>query len=476
MRPLLPYERLLHLNVGRHLSKIGGPDILPQLPPHRFVGVHYSIETTPEQTDRLLDEVKDEGDGFCREEGVAAQDARWGDIPCGEDGHGKGRFYFAVFENDPSASVIDEILDRTPYRISRTISLPHGPVRDLNARIPAGLPQCIDARIRLCRSRREQALQHRDRVISRTRLPVRTRAAAPGRYHPRVCDVEYAHAQECCGEFLETFLYQVHFGSDGFGGAYYLAPRRVHDGAPHAVGGLVKRVGYGVVDGVKRLLRCRLRIIAVVDVAIICAVIVSLTAAVVVDELCRLRKHGYAPVILGSVSQVVLVAQRESVRPRCASWTLGFVVSIFVVVVVVVHVERYEFGHHAVPQLLRVLRLFRLRLDRYQAVIMVSIFQGDGSSVHRILLYIGVSSGTTTITNHFSSASSPPSIIIIRGRRNVPHHGQQTRYARARRAPADVLQIFDGVHAALDVLGREHDDHPNVSGLVHPHRHANGRL
>jgi hypothetical protein len=76
------------------------------------VRVDDEIEATPKQSDRLLDKIQNEWNGFGREEGIEAKDTGWRDVTRGEDGNCECRFYFAVFECFPSDVVVNEFLER----------------------------------------------------------------------------------------------------------------------------------------------------------------------------------------------------------------------------------------------------------------------------------------------------------------------------------------------------------------------------
>ncbi len=110
-RSLLANKCLLHLNVGSHLPQVRRTNALPQLP-YAFMRVDNTIEATPKQSDRLLDKIQNEWNGFGREEGIEAKDTGGRDGARGEDRDCECCFYFAVFERLPSAAVIYEFLKR----------------------------------------------------------------------------------------------------------------------------------------------------------------------------------------------------------------------------------------------------------------------------------------------------------------------------------------------------------------------------
>jgi hypothetical protein len=71
-----------------------------------------AIETTPQQSDSLLDEVQNEWDAFGGEEGIEAKDAGGGSVAGGEDGNCKCRFYLADFERILPTFIVNELLRR----------------------------------------------------------------------------------------------------------------------------------------------------------------------------------------------------------------------------------------------------------------------------------------------------------------------------------------------------------------------------
>lgn len=186
-RSFLAHKCILHLDVGSHLPQVCRADTLPQFFPYAFVRADDAIEATPQQSDRLLDKVQNEWNGFRGEEGIAAKDTRGRDVARGEYRNSERRFYFAVVECLPSTTVINELLtrfmsckisvvtcattrikcsflshlDRTPNRISRTKSPPNRPIESTNRCVPAKIHQFIDLRVGRRRRDREKTIQYR---------------------------------------------------------------------------------------------------------------------------------------------------------------------------------------------------------------------------------------------------------------------------------------------------------------------------
>mmetsp|Transcript_19063 Transcript_19063/g.29808 ORF Transcript_19063/g.29808 Transcript_19063/m.29808 type:complete len:276 (-) Transcript_19063:1155-1982(-) len=247
-RSLLPYECLLHLQICCHFTQICGGYILPQLFPHTLVRVYNLIQAVPQETHSLLHKIQYKWNRISRQERVAAKDARRRGVSRGEYRHGKSSFYSAIFECSCSTRVIDKVLDRTPDRITSTISLADCTITGDNVRIGRKLLKIIDLHIAFSRCSSKKALH--DRAVCRTIGRVR-------RHSPRIRNIKHTHTQKCIRKLFQSFLNQIHFCSNCFGTRLdSVSSCRIHDGAPNSIGGVIKGIRDGIVNCIQNLLRC----------------------------------------------------------------------------------------------------------------------------------------------------------------------------------------------------------------------------
>mmetsp|Transcript_8885 Transcript_8885/g.17725 ORF Transcript_8885/g.17725 Transcript_8885/m.17725 type:complete len:218 (-) Transcript_8885:59-712(-) len=156
--------------------------------------------------------------------------------------------------------------------------------------------------------------------------------------NPRIRYIEHGHPEEGHGKFLESLLYQMHFGRNGPRSANGIPSRGVHNGAPHSVRGFVECFRECVVEN---------------DLL----------------GLLHVRQHGYPEIVFGGIAQIVDGhVEIEGGGSGAHSGGEGGVVFV-----VVGESEGDELGDDSVSEFLGVVCRFDFGLDGYQVMIVIVI-------------------------------------------------------------------------------------------------------